>query len=109
MKNTRRIFAAACLGMIMASCVSQQEPAGYQSAIINKDGTITFQYKNDQAKEVYVDVQFAGKNKMTKDSLTGLWITTVGPAAPDMYPYNFQQPIPPDFLKNSSITQYTLQ
>ena len=90
MKNTRRIFAAACMGMIMASCVSQQEPAGYQSAIINKDGTITFQYKNDQAKEVYVDVQFAGKNKMTKDSLTGLWTTTVGPAAPDMYPYNFQ-------------------
>ena len=57
------------------------------STICNEDGTVTFQYKNDQAKEVLVDVQFAGRNAMQRDEKTGLWTVTLGPAAPDMYPY----------------------
>lgn len=61
----------------------------YQSAIVNEDGTVTFQYRNNNAKSVSVDVQFAGKNEMHKDEKTGLWTATVGPAAADMYPYNF--------------------
>lgn len=60
----------------------------YKSAIFNEDGTVTFLYKNDKAKDVQVDVQFAGKNNMIKNA-EGLWTATVGPAAPDMYPYNF--------------------
>lgn len=52
------------------------------------DGTVTFRYKNDHAKEVLVDVQFAGRNPMTKGA-DGIWIATLGPAAPDMYPYCF--------------------
>jgi len=51
---------------------------------------VTFQYKNDHAKEVFVDVQFAGKKPMTKGAATGLWTTTLGPVAPDMYPYHFE-------------------
>ena len=58
------------------------------STVCNEDGTVTFKYKNDQAKEVLVDVQFAGRNAMTKDA-QGIWTATVGPAAPDMYPYCF--------------------
>lgn len=57
--------------------------------ICNADGTVTFLYKNDQAKEVLVDVQFAGRKPMQKDAETGLWTVTLGPAAPDMYPYCF--------------------
>ena len=57
--------------------------------ICNADGTVTFQYKNDKAKEVQVNVQFAGRNPMKKDAKTGLWTATLGPAAPDMYPYCF--------------------
>lgn len=57
--------------------------------ICNADGTVTFQYKNDQAKEVLVDVQFAGRKPMQKDAETGLWTVTLGPAAPEMYPYCF--------------------
>ena len=52
----------------------------------NDDGTVTFQYKNDSAKAVMVDVQFAGRKEMTRDA-DGLWTVTLGPAAPDMYPY----------------------
>ena len=63
--------------------------AAQPSTICHEDGTVTFQYKNDQAKEVLVDVQFAGRNPMQRDATTGLWTTTLGPAAPDMYPYCF--------------------
>lgn len=59
-----------------------------QSTVCNEDGTVTFRYKNENAKEVMVDVQFAGRNPMTKDS-SGVWTATLGPAAPDMYPYCF--------------------
>jgi len=52
----------------------------------NNDGTVTFQYKNDSAKSVLVDVQFAGRKEMTKGA-DGTWTVTLGPVAPDMYPY----------------------
>ena len=59
------------------------------STVCNQDGTVTFNYKNDQAKDVQIDVQFAGRKPMTRDAKTGLWTVTLGPAAPDMYPYCF--------------------
>ncbi|MDE6380610.1 MAG: hypothetical protein K2L11_09070, partial [Muribaculaceae bacterium] len=58
------------------------------STVCNDDGTVTFKYKNDNAKEVLVDVQFAGRNPMVRDT-DGFWTATLGPAAPDMYPYCF--------------------
>ena len=82
------------------------------STICHKDGTVTFQYKNNNAKEVQVDVQFAGRTPMTRDA-DGLWTATLGPAAPDMYPYSFivdgvsvmdpenQQYFPNEGFKNS--------
>ena len=54
----------------------------------NDDGTVTFQYRNDSAKNVMVDVQFAGRKEMTKGA-DGTWTVTLGPVAPDMYPYCF--------------------
>ena len=59
-----------------------------KSTIINDDGTVTFMYQNDNAKDVQVDVQFAGKHAMKRDA-KGVWTVTLGPAAPDMYPYCF--------------------
>ena len=52
----------------------------------NADGTVTFQYKNESAKSVLVDVQFAGRKEMTRGD-DGTWTVTLGPVAPDMYPY----------------------
>ena len=89
MKKVKRNMVAACLGLALTACV-QQQPADYQSVVVNKDGTVTFWYKNNHANEVFVDVQFAGKNAMKRDSASGLWTATVGPAAPDLYPYSFQ-------------------
>ena len=66
-----------------------QQLTGQKSFVCNDDGTVTFNYKNDQAKTVLLDVQFAGRKEMQRDTATGLWTVTVGPAAPDMYPYYF--------------------
>ena len=55
---------------------------------VNDDGTVTFRYKNDSAKVVMVDVQFAGRNEMKRGD-DGIWTATLGPAEPDMYPYCF--------------------
>ena len=54
----------------------------------NADGTVTFQYKNETAKQVMVDVQFAGRHAMERGA-NGQWTLTLGPAAPDLYPYCF--------------------
>ena len=73
--------------LVMICCLCPT--SSMAQTICNADGTVTFQYKNDQAKEVLVDVQFAGRNAMQRDVQTGLWTVTLGPAAPDMYPYCF--------------------
>ena len=93
-KRTRRgIFLLQLLVVIGCFAISEdvfsQDGRDYQSTICNSDGTVTFQYWNPSAKKVEVDVQFAGRKPMEKDSGSGLWKATVGPAAPDMYPYCF--------------------
>ncbi len=82
----RLFFAAFAAWMAVCSWAQQQTPKSIQC---NQDGTVTFTYKNDHAKSVQVDVQFAGRKPMTLDEKTGLWTATLGPAAPDMYPYCF--------------------
>lgn len=80
------IAAALGVGSCTQTDGSRLDPP---STVVNPDGTVTFNYRNDAARVVQVDVQFAGRNDMLKDSLTGLWSVTLGPAEPDMYPYCF--------------------
>ena len=75
MKKMLLVVCALCVQM-----VSMAQPR------TNDDGTVTFQYKNDSAKTVLVDVQFAGRKEMTRGA-DGMWTVTLGPVAPDMYPY----------------------
>ena len=84
-------FYLASVLLCLAGFV-QAQPSGQtlvNSTICNADSTVTFYYQNDHAKEVMVDVQFAGRQPMTRDAETGFWKATLGPAAPDMYPYCF--------------------
>ena len=55
----------------------QESGTPFKSTVINDDGTVTFFYKNDNAKEVFADIQFAGRNPMVKDSVSGLWTVTL--------------------------------
>ena len=92
MKTISNLLFGRSVRMLVASILmvsSVQAFAQLPSTICNDDGTVTFQYKNDNAKEVMVDVQFAGRQKMERNAQTGVWSVTLGPAAPDMYPYCF--------------------
>ncbi|MDO4496712.1 MAG: alpha/beta hydrolase-fold protein [Bacteroidales bacterium] len=89
MKKLTLLFTSA---LLMGACSQQTPEAAPQdpaSTIVNADSTVTFTYRNDHAKKVQVDVQFAGRHDMERDSITGLWTCTLGPAEPDMYPYCF--------------------
>ena len=81
-----KCFALTAVIAFATNCMAQG--ALEKSTVVNADGTVTFKYWNDYAKDVQVDVQFAGRKPMTKGA-DGLWTATVGPAAPDMYPYCF--------------------
>ena len=79
----------AAVAVCMATEGWAQQTDGQKSIVCHDDGTVTFYYKNDKAKSVFVDVQFAGRQEMKRDAGTDRWTVTVGPAAPDMYPYCF--------------------
>lgn len=80
-----KTFFSTLSALLLAAPLMAQQA----STICNADGTVTFNYRNDRARSVQVDVQFAGRNPMKKDATTGLWTATLGPAAADMYPYCF--------------------
>ena len=81
-----KCFALTAVIAFATNCMAQ---GGLEkSTVVNADGTVTFKYWNDYAKDVQVDVQFAGRKPMTKGA-DGVWTATLGPAAPDMYPYCF--------------------
>lgn len=84
--------ATLCLAMglvVLNACNDQTLPTDPASTVVNPDGTVTFSYRNDNAEQVLVDVQFSGRRQMYRDSISGLWTVTLGPADPDMYPYCF--------------------
>lgn len=83
----------AILTMMVAGTagIASAQPGGMPqqpSVKINADNTVTFSYRSNTAKDVQVWAQFAGDQKMTKGD-NGLWTVTLGPAAPDIYPYHF--------------------
>ncbi len=61
---------------------------GVSSPVVNSDNTVTFNYLAPNAKDVKVNVQFAGTKDMVKGE-NGVWTVTLGPVDPDMYPYSF--------------------
>ena len=61
------------IAVVLAGYGWAQQTAVTDSMKCNEDGTVTFRYKNDNAKQVFVDVQFAGRKEMTRDAQTGVW------------------------------------
>ena len=58
-----KCFALTAVIAFATNCMAQG--ASEKSTIVNADGTVTFKYWNDYAKDVQVDVQFAGRKPMT--------------------------------------------
>ena len=82
--------------------------AAVSSPVVNPDNTITFNYSAPNAQKVQVNTQFAGTKDMTKGP-NGVWTVTLGPVAPDMYPYSFlvdgvqvMDPQNPDWFPNET-------
>ena len=64
-------------------------PRGVVSPDYNKDGSVTFRLRANDATKVELECQmFAGTKEMTKDA-DGVWSITVTPEQPDIYPYAF--------------------
>lgn len=80
----------------------------FAQPVVHKDNTVTFRYENASAGKVAVDVQFAGRHDMKRDD-SGVWTVTLGPAAPDIYPYCFivdgiqvMDPMAPEYFPNET-------
>ena len=55
---------------------------------MNEDNTVTFNLNAPNAKNVQINAQFAERQNMDKNP-DGIWTITLGPVAPDIYPYSF--------------------
>ena len=78
------------------------------SPVVHPDNRVTFNYSAPSATSVKVNTQFAGTQEMQKDE-KGVWSVTLGPVAPDMYPYSFtvdgvqvMDPLNPDWFPNET-------
>lgn len=98
------VFGLCAMGWTMSS--NAQFGPQVSSPVVNADNTVTFNYRNANAKSVQVDVQFAGRHDMVKGD-NDVWSLTLGPANPDIYPYSFivdgvsiQDPQNPDWFPN---------
>lgn len=102
----------ACLIVLMAIGAQAQPGAGrmvqISSPVVHSDNTVTFNYRNDGAKDVKINAQFSGTQQMTKNA-EGVWTITLGPVTPDMYPYcfvvdglNVMDPLNPDWFSNET-------
>ncbi|MBO4397634.1 MAG: hypothetical protein J5805_03770 [Bacteroidaceae bacterium] len=103
----KRSFAINAV-LLSVSMMNAQPANRFQASgtKVNPDNTVTFNYFNNKAKNVQVDVQFAGRHDMKRND-EGLWTLTLGPAVPDLYPYCFivdgvsiQDPQNPDWFPN---------
>lgn len=86
----KRIFFSIILVSLCMALSAQPGAWGpaTPSPVVNADNTVTFNFNSKTAKDVKVNVQFAGVKDMTNNG-QGLWSVTLGPAAPDIYPYCF--------------------
>ncbi len=78
--------------LLVAGFAKSQPPRGplVISPEVHADKSVTFRYLAPAAEVVKLSGQFLkAPSPMTKDA-QGIWSVTVGPIAPDIYPYNFQ-------------------
>lgn len=88
MKNIFRSMAAVIM-MAMSLEVPAQPQAPAASPAVHPDNTVTFSLHAPEAENVKINAQFAPKADMTRGE-DGLWSITLGPVAPDIYPYCFE-------------------
>lgn len=60
-----------------------------ESPVVNPDRTVTFRFRAPNAQKVELSGQFLSAAQPMQKDEAGVWSLTVGPVAPNLYPYNF--------------------
>jgi enterochelin esterase family protein len=93
--------------LLVAVAVHGQRRAPVISPEVRGDNTVVFRYASASAGEVSLDIQFLSSPLPMRKGEDNVWSVTVGPVAPDIYPYSFRvdgvtvmDPNNPDFFPN---------
>ena len=81
--------AAGCLALPFNARAQRPRPPQIESPIVHPDRTVTFNFRAPTAKKVEVTTQFTRGNQELQPDTNGVWSITLGPAEPNLYPYNF--------------------
>lgn len=73
----------------MSASAQRQRAPQLESPVVHSDRTVTFNLRAPTAKKVEVVTQFTRGNQELKLGSNGVWSVTLGPAEPNLYPYNF--------------------
>ena len=83
-----RVYPGKEKGKIVVTANYNRRMVFASSPVVNDDNTVTFNLNAPGAKSVQINAQFAEKQNMDKNP-DGIWTITLGPVAPDIYPYSF--------------------
>ena len=86
MRTALLAFALACLPSFLLSQATP--PKLLVSPLVHDDHTVTFQFRDPNAKEVLLSREGAQRVPMQKDE-DGVWTATTPPLEPDLYGYSF--------------------
>jgi len=108
-RQLSKSLAALALTLVLPLCAKAQGfMTPVSSPVVNADNTVTFNYRNPNAKSVRINAQFAPAQDMVKGE-NGVWSITLGPVEPDIYPYcfvvdglNVMDPLNPDWFPNET-------
>src|SRR5688572_18776468 len=80
---------AVCFALPFSSSAQRQLGPQLESPIVLPDPTVTFNLRAPNAKKVELNTQFTRGNQELNPGSNGVWSITLGPAEPNLYPYNF--------------------
>ncbi len=91
MKTNSSVVLALCLFLFTPLSLFAQSPwnQSIESPVIGPGQMVTFTLNAPQAKKVEISAQFLKGNQQLQKESSGVWSITLGPIAPDIYPYNF--------------------
>lgn len=83
------IALTSWLPFALTSHAQNPRPPQRQWPRVHPDRTVTFSFRAPNAKKVELSGQFSKGNQPMQADTNGIWSITVGPVAPNLYPYNF--------------------
>jgi enterochelin esterase family protein len=95
MRTILRAFACALLSVVVWSQVKPaqtpppQPPAPIVSPEVRSDNSVTFRFRDPNAKSVSLRLEGQSKSIAMEKDDQGVWSTTTGPLSPDYYGYSF--------------------